>query len=49
MIGGQPLTAGRQGISPVDQIDLPFLEPFGLLDLRPWYWFALSWWRSCCS
>jgi branched-chain amino acid transport system permease protein len=40
-INGQPLTAGRQGISPVDKIDLPFLEPFGLLDLRPWYWFAL--------
>jgi branched-chain amino acid transport system permease protein len=40
-IDGQPLTAGRQGISPVDKIDLPFLEPFGLLDLRPWYWFAL--------
>src|SRR5262249_6040199 len=33
---GQPLTAGRQGISPVDKIDLPFLEPFGLLNLRPW-------------
>ena len=41
VIKGQPLTAGRQGISPVDKIDLPFLEPFGLLDLRPWYWFAL--------
>jgi branched-chain amino acid transport system permease protein len=41
VLGGQPLTAGRQGISPVDKIDLPFLEPFGLLDLRPWYWFAL--------
>src|SRR3954452_11087871 len=40
-IDGQPLTAGRQGISPVDKIDLPFLAPFGLLDLRPWYWFAL--------
>jgi branched-chain amino acid transport system permease protein len=40
-IAGQPLTAGRQGISPVDKIDLPFLAPFGLLDLRPWYWFAL--------
>ena len=24
----QPLTAGRQGISPVDRIDLPFLDPF---------------------
>jgi branched-chain amino acid transport system permease protein len=42
VIRGQPLTAGRQGISPVDKIDLPFLEPFGLLDLRPWYWFALA-------
>jgi branched-chain amino acid transport system permease protein len=41
VIAGQPLTAGRQGISPVDKIDLPFLEPFGLLDLRPWDWFAL--------
>ena len=41
MIKGQPLTAGRQGISPVDKIDLPFLAPFGLLDFRPWYWFAL--------
>jgi branched-chain amino acid transport system permease protein len=40
--GNQPLTAGRQGISPVDKIDLPFLPPFGLLDLRPWYWFALA-------
>ena len=39
---GQPLTAGRQGISPVDKIDLPFIAPFGLLDLRPWYWFALA-------
>ena len=40
-IGGQPLTAGRQGISPVDQIDLPFLDPFTVLELKPWYWFAL--------
>ena len=39
---GQPLTAGRQGISPVDKIDLPVIAPFGLLDLRPWYWFALA-------
>ena len=42
VIKGQPLTAGRQGISPVDKIDLPFIEPFGLLNLRPWYWFALA-------
>jgi branched-chain amino acid transport system permease protein len=42
VIRGQPMTAGRQGISPVDKIDLPGLAPFGLLDLRPWYWFALA-------
>ena len=40
-IGGQPLTAGRQGITPVDKIDLPFLEPFTSLDLMPWYYTAL--------
>jgi branched-chain amino acid transport system permease protein len=36
-----PLTAGRQGITPVDQLDLPFLQPFNQLNLRPWYWTAL--------
>jgi branched-chain amino acid transport system permease protein len=41
-IGSQPFTAGRQGITPVDRIDLPFLAPFQLLNLRPWYWFALA-------
>ena len=41
-IAGQPLTAGRQGITPVDKIDLPFLEPFTSLDLRPWYYVALA-------
>jgi branched-chain amino acid transport system permease protein len=40
-LNGQPLTAGRQGITPVDRIDLPGVAPFGLLNLRPWYWFAL--------
>ena len=37
---GQPLnlTTGRQGITPVDKIDLPFLDPFTSLNLRPWYW-----------
>ncbi len=40
-IGKTPLTAGRQGISPVDRIDLPFLDPFTVLDKKPWYWFAL--------
>jgi branched-chain amino acid transport system permease protein len=39
---GTKLTAGRQGITPVDKIDLPFLEPFKSLDLRPWYYFALA-------
>src|SRR5690348_15243071 len=40
-IGQTPITAGRQGISPVDRIDLPFLDPFTGLNLKPWYWFAL--------
>ena len=39
---GGTLTAGRQGIVPIDRIDLPFAEPFGLIDRRPWYWFALA-------
>jgi branched-chain amino acid transport system permease protein len=38
---GQPLTAGRQGITPVDPIDLPVVGRFGLLELKPWYYFAL--------
>jgi branched-chain amino acid transport system permease protein len=41
ILGGTPVTAGRQGISPVDRIDLPFLDPFTVLDKAPWYWFAL--------
>ncbi len=41
-IGDYTLTAGRQGISPVDKVDLPFVEPFTSLDLRPWYWTALG-------
>jgi len=40
-IGQTPITAGRQGISPVDRIDLPLLDPFTGLNLKPWYWFAL--------
>jgi branched-chain amino acid transport system permease protein len=40
-IGKIPLTAGRQGISPVDRIDLPFIGAFTILDKKPWYWFAL--------
>jgi branched-chain amino acid transport system permease protein len=41
-IGQIPITAGRQGISPVDRIDLPLLEPFTGLNLKPWYWFSLA-------
>jgi branched-chain amino acid transport system permease protein len=40
--GGQQLTNGSQGITPVDKIDLPFTGPFTSLDLRPWYWTALG-------
>jgi branched-chain amino acid transport system permease protein len=40
--GGHELTAGRQGITPVDKIDLPFLKPFEALELRPWYFTALA-------
>ncbi len=42
VIAGQKVTNGRQGITPVDKIDLPFLEPFTGLELRPWYWVALA-------
>ena len=41
-IGGEKLTNGRQGITPIDKIDLPFMEPFKSLDLRPWYFVALA-------
>jgi branched-chain amino acid transport system permease protein len=41
-IFGGTLTAGRQGITPVDKIDLPLIERFQALNLRPWYWFALA-------
>ena len=40
--GGTKLTNGRQGITPIDKIDLPFVEPFRSLDLRPWFWVALA-------
>jgi branched-chain amino acid transport system permease protein len=36
------LTAGRQGITPIDPISLPGGHPFSPLDLRPWYWVALA-------
>jgi branched-chain amino acid transport system permease protein len=38
----QTLTAGRFGITPVDKIQLPGVERFGSLDLRPWFWAALG-------
>lgn len=41
-IGAFQLTGGRQGITPVDKIDLPFLDPFQALNLRPWYYLALA-------
>jgi branched-chain amino acid transport system permease protein len=41
-IGNFNLTNGRTGINPVDKIDLPFVEQFTSLNLRPWYWTALG-------
>jgi branched-chain amino acid transport system permease protein len=41
-IGHYSLTAGRQGITPIDSPDLPGLSAFGPLNLRPWYWTALG-------
>jgi branched-chain amino acid transport system permease protein len=38
----QTVTAGRQGITPVDKIDLPFVDAFTSLNLRPWYWVGLG-------
>jgi branched-chain amino acid transport system permease protein len=39
---GGSLTGGPSGITAIDKIDLPLVRPFGALDLRPWYWFALT-------
>jgi branched-chain amino acid transport system permease protein len=41
-IGGFQLTGGRQGITPVDKVDLPLIERFSSLNLRPWYWLAIA-------
>jgi branched-chain amino acid transport system permease protein len=41
-IAGEKLTNGRQGITPVDKIQLPGLDPFKSLELRPWYFVALA-------
>jgi branched-chain amino acid transport system permease protein len=36
------LTRGRQGITPVDKVDIPFVAPFESLNLRPWFYLALA-------
>ena len=41
-IGSFNLTNGRRGITPVDKIDLPLVERFTTLNLRPWFWTALA-------
>jgi branched-chain amino acid transport system permease protein len=38
----QVITAGRQGITPVDKIAFPGFDPFTSLNLRPWFWTALG-------
>ena len=39
IIGDYKLSNGRQSISPIDPIDIPFLDPFdSALNLRPYYW-----------
>ncbi|HEU0316725.1 MAG TPA: branched-chain amino acid ABC transporter permease, partial [Solirubrobacteraceae bacterium] len=41
-IFGGTLTAGRQGITPVDPVFFPGIGSFNQLDLRPWYWTILT-------
>jgi branched-chain amino acid transport system permease protein len=41
-IGDYHLTQGRQGITPIDRVDLPLIEPFTSLNLRPWFWTGLA-------
>jgi branched-chain amino acid transport system permease protein len=41
-IGDYHLTQGRQGITPIDRVDLPLTEPFTSLNLRPWFWTGLA-------
>src|SRR5829696_5869792 len=38
---GANFSNGRQGITPIDKVDFPGIEPFKSLDLRPWFWTAL--------
>jgi branched-chain amino acid transport system permease protein len=43
LIGDYKLSNGRQSISPIDSIDIPFLDPFdSALNLRPYYWTAFA-------
>ncbi len=42
-IGGYALSNGRQSISPLDQLDLPFISQFdSATNLRPYYWGVLA-------
>ena len=42
-IGANKLTNGRQSISPIDQIDLPFIPEFDqATNLRPYFWMVLA-------
>jgi branched-chain amino acid transport system permease protein len=41
-IGDVHLTQGRQGITPIDRVDLPGASPFTSLNLRPWFWTVLG-------
>jgi branched-chain amino acid transport system permease protein len=43
IFGDNKLSNGRQSISPIDQINLPFFGEFdSALNLRPYYWTALA-------
>jgi branched-chain amino acid transport system permease protein len=43
IFGDYKLSNGRQSISPIDSIDIPFLDPFdSALNLRPYYWTAFA-------
>jgi branched-chain amino acid transport system permease protein len=43
VVDGYKLTNGRQGVTPVDNIDLPLLEAFSSVEnRRPFYWLALA-------
>ena len=43
IINDYKLSNGRQSISPIDSIDIPFLDPFdSALNLRPYYWTAFA-------